>query len=132
MYITRETDYAVRISVCLAQNKTRIGASRLSELNGIPSRFTLKILRKLCEARIVKSYMGAKGGYELARAAGEISLLEIIETVEGTYCFSRCLSPGHSCPGNRESCSCKPQRVYDGITKMVRDELAGQTLDKLI
>ncbi len=138
MYITRETDYAVRISTYLARSETRAGASKLSEQNGIPSRFTLKILRKLMEGGVVKSYMGAKGGYELARPASDISLLEIIELVEGTYCFSRCLNPEHRCSNPEHSCSnhsdgccCKPHMVYEKVTKMVREELKEQTLDKL-
>lgn len=131
MYITRETDYAVRISTCLAAQKTRIGASKLSELNDIPSRFTLKILRKLMEGGIVKSYMGAKGGYELAKPASEITLLQIIETVEGTYCFSRCLHPDHSCSNHKERCACKPHKVYTDITNKVRKMLSEQTLDML-
>ena len=60
-------------------------------------RFTLKIMRKLVSAGIVCSFKGAHGGYILARPAGEITLRQVIEAVEGPYRFSRCLDSEYDC-----------------------------------
>lgn len=126
MYITLESDYAVRIVDCLAVQTDRLGAGAIAELTGVTPRFTLKILHKLVSAQIVRSYKGAKGGYELARPAEEITLREVIETVEGAYAFSRCLSSNHSCKCDSASCrrgSCRFQKVYDEISETVRKKL---------
>ncbi len=85
MHITLESDYAVRIVYCLAQNGGRMEAAAIAEQTGVTLRFSLKILRKLVAGELVKSYKGAGGGYELAKDPKEISLYEVIEQVEGPY-----------------------------------------------
>ena len=87
MHITLESDYADRIVACLASENKRIDAKTISQKNNVSLRFALKILRKLVESGIVKSYKGTQGGYELAKSPSEISLCDVIETVEGTYHF---------------------------------------------
>ena len=67
MHITLESDYAVRIVYCLAQNGGRMEAAAIAEQTGVTLRFSLKILRKLVAGELVKSYKGAGGGYELAK-----------------------------------------------------------------
>lgn len=133
MHITLESDYAVRIVDCLATQTERLGAGAIADMTGVTPRFTLKILHKLVSAQIVRSYKGAKGGYELARRAGDITLREVIETVEGPYTFSRCLDPNHTCKCESVSCrrgSCRFQRVYDEISETVRQRLEQTTFER--
>ena len=85
MHITLEADYAIRIVQVLAQSQKRLDAKTISEMTGVTLRFSLKILRKLVAAGIVKSFKGTQGGYEIGRALDEISLGEVIETIEGSY-----------------------------------------------
>lgn len=85
MHITLEADYAVRIVHALAQSGKRLDAKTISEMTGVTLRFSLKILRKLVAAGIVKSFKGTQGGYEIGKPAEEISLGEVIETIEGRY-----------------------------------------------
>lgn len=130
MHITLESDYAVRIVDCIAGETHRIDAQRIAERTGVTQRFSLKILRKLVAANIIRSYKGAKGGYELARPASEITLKEVIETVEGRYTFSRCLTPEHVCHCDTMSCrqgSCRFQKIYDEISEEVRTRLSQVT-----
>ena len=61
MFITLETDYAVRIVYCLARSGKRTGASEISESTGVTLRFALKILHKLVANGIVRSFKGAEG-----------------------------------------------------------------------
>ena len=81
MHITRETDYAIRIVYCLANTQGRKDAGTISEEMGVTLRFSLKILHKLVKCGIVKSYKGAKGGYELSRPASEINLKQVISNI---------------------------------------------------
>ncbi|MFQ8600580.1 MAG: RrF2 family transcriptional regulator [Oscillospiraceae bacterium] len=83
MHITLESDYAIRIVHCLCKNGKRMDARTISESTGVTLRFSLKILRKLVSSKIIRSFKGSQGGYEIARNPGEISLREVIEVVEG-------------------------------------------------
>lgn len=141
MHITLETDYAIRIVDLLVKAKKnpdpakhRIDAGTISESTFVPVRFSLKILRKLVAGGIVKSYKGASGGYELVKQPSELSLYDIVELVEGTYRFSRCLDKGYSCTCNtmRDELPCTYQRVFGEVTEKVCALLREQTFDKLI
>ncbi|MEG2203818.1 MAG: Rrf2 family transcriptional regulator, partial [Oscillospiraceae bacterium] len=130
MHITLESDYAVRIVDALACCGKRMDAKTIADQTGVTLRFSLKILHKLVACGIVRSYKGAKGGYELARPAAEISLRDVIETVEGLYTFSRCLNPEHVCKCDAAVCrsgSCRFQKAYDEISEIVREKLNQMT-----
>ena len=133
MHITLESDYAIRIMIFMAQQNHRVDAKTISESTEVTLRFSLKILRKLAANGIVRSFKGTQGGYELARPASEITLREIVETVEGTYYLSRCLNPECGC--NRQepsSVPCKTQKVFCEISGMVQEKLAAVSLQQLI
>ncbi len=121
MHITLESDYAVRIVHALTVANARMDARTIAEETGVSMRFSLKILRKLVQSDIVRSYKGTHGGYQLNRDPQDISLGDVIGAVEGVYSFSRCLSPGFECNCNEKGCSF--QKIYDEISEMVRDKL---------
>lgn len=75
---------------------------------------------------MVRSFKGTRGGYELSRPASEITLRDVIETVEGPYVLSRCLTPDYTC-----SCppDCRFQRTYDEISEIVRNKLSEVTFE---
>ncbi len=132
MHITLEADYAVRIMqvLCKAGN-VRIDAREISKRAFVTQSFTLKILRKLAAAELVRSFKGTRGGYIAARAPQDITLLEVIEAIEGTYHFSRCLQQDHVCTmGTSGICSC--QRVFEKITDSVRMQLKNNTFKDLM
>src|SRR5262249_1491378 len=54
-----------------------------AQAHGIPERFLLKLLKPLVSAGILQSVRGPGGGYRLARPASKITLLEVIEAVDG-------------------------------------------------
>ena len=58
-------------------------AHLIAQARGIPERFLLKVLKPLVSARVLHSVKGPNGGYRLARPAKDISMLEIIEAVDG-------------------------------------------------
>lgn len=125
MVMTLEADYAVRIVEYLTRNPGRWDAGTISEKMQVPQRFCLKILRGLVRDGLVCSFKGARGGYSLSRPAGEISLLQVIESVEGTYMLSRCQKEEYSC--GREHC--RLHNIYEKVSGMVRRELGSYTFD---
>ena len=125
MVMTLEADYAVRIVEYLTKHPGRWDAKTISEQMQVPMRFCLKILRGLVGAGMVCSFKGSKGGYSLARPAGEITLLQVIESVEGPYMLSRCQKDEYSC--GREHC--RLHSIYEKVTETVRGELGAYTFD---
>ena len=120
MRFTMETDYAIRIVHCLAKAGKRMDAKTIAEQSGVTLRFSLKILRKLVAAGIIKSFKGTQGGYEIGRHLDEISLYDVIRTVEGEYHLSRCQDADYDC-GRRSPC--KFRKIFCEISKEVQEKL---------
>lgn len=127
MRITQEADYAVRIIDCIARSAGRMDARSISETTGVTLRFTLKILHKLVQHRIVRSFQGVQGGYELARPPEQINMREVIEAVDGPIWISRCLSDEPSCSLLENTQLCYYHSVFAEISKTIRDRLESVT-----
>ena len=100
--ITHEADYAIRVTYCLALAGGKQCAKDVAESAGVTLRFALKILRKLTQSGITKSYKGVAGGYELNRQPSEISLGEIIECIDGPIAINHCLANEFQCTRARQ------------------------------
>jgi Rrf2 family protein len=85
MRISAKADYAVRaaLELAAAPEGEPIKGEKLAEAQEIPLQFLEHILLELKHARLVKARRGAKGGYWLARPAGEITVADVIRAVEG-------------------------------------------------
>ena len=85
MKLSHAVRYALQALVYMA-NETDgqlVASHVVAEAKGIPELFLLKVLKMLVSARILQSLKGPSGGYRLARPANEISMLEILEAVDG-------------------------------------------------
>lgn len=132
MRITHEADYAIRIMYCLAEHGSKISAKQIADESGVPIRFALKILRRLTQAGLTASYKGVSGGYELARPAGQISLGEIIEEIDGPIEINHCLSNEFDCNRVAQKKECTFHRVFDTINRDIRTKLYELSLEQLI
>jgi len=103
MNLTQATDYAFRAVLYLAKKGKGevVEAQEIAGQENIPLRFLLKILRQLGQAGIVKSYRGVGGGFSLARAPEDITLLDVVEAVEGPVKINRCLIDPKYCTSQR-------------------------------
>lgn len=122
MHITLETDYAVRIVDCLARNGGRMGAKSIAEQACVTLRFSLKILRKLVASGIVRSFKGAQGGYEIARPLDEISVGDILSTIEGPFTLNRCLYRDFECTFTGDK-NCPYHEAFARISRQVQEQL---------
>ncbi|MEF9852719.1 MAG: Rrf2 family transcriptional regulator [Hydrogenoanaerobacterium sp.] len=122
MQITLEADYAIRIVHCLSCRNTRTDAKVVSEITGVTLRFSLKILRKLVAAGIIISYKGTHGGYEIVKPIENITLYDVISTIEGPLNISRCVSPEFICTRNKNG-QCQFQRVFMELTEDIKKKL---------
>lgn len=131
MHITQESDYAVRIVYCLAGASGRMDAKTICVSAGVTLRFSLKILGKLVQSEIVKSYKGAKGGYELARSPENINLKQVIEAIEGSYSLVKCIDSEFACDQNLQGL-CKFKHEFTRITQQTNQELEKVTFDQFL
>jgi Rrf2 family protein len=98
MQITRQADYAVRAVLHLARSgDTRTATSVIAEQQKIPPSFLAKIISQLSIAGLLHTSRGARGGVTLARQAGEITLLEVIEAIDGPIQLNECVGDTSTC-----------------------------------
>ena len=135
MRITHEADYAIRVACCLASVKdanSKLSAKQISEMTGVTLRFALKILRKMIQGDLIKSFKGVSGGYTLNRTPAEISFGEIIECIDGTIAINHCLTGEFDCTRVKHKCDCDFRRVFVSVNQRLREELYKITLDQFI
>jgi Rrf2 family protein len=99
MQITRQADYAVRavLYLCERGETTRVSTSEIGRAQHIPVTFLAKIVAQLSAAGILHSTRGAHGGVSLGRPAQEISLLDIVETIDGPMLLNECVADPSVC-----------------------------------
>lgn len=97
--LTKRGDYAVRAMIALARGADGglLSARRISDAMEIPVRFLPQVLTDLQRAGLVEAAPGRAGGYRLSRDAGTISLLQVIEAVEGDSRRQSCVLRGGPC-----------------------------------
>jgi len=110
MQITRQADYAVRAVLYLAQlgSDQRAATSQIAQEQRIPPSFLAKIVSQLSVAGILQTSRGARGGVFLARVPKEISILEVVEAIDGPILLNECVADnGGSCPFG-DTCPMQP------------------------
>ena len=134
MRFALETDYAVRIIAVLADNAQAenklMGAATIGEATCIPKPTALKVLRQLKDSGFIHSSIGVNGGYRLARQPNDITLMQVIEAMEGKLEISRCLSDNYECSRTgKNHTSCKFHCLFDNINQKLVTELSCITFE---
>jgi Rrf2 family protein len=126
---SRAVAYAVQATVQLADNPSDrpIPCSRLAAEGDMPERFLLQILRSLVNHGILHSTRGVDGGYMMNRGSHEVSLLDVIEAVEGPLTPSLPHSGGLSPASQR-----KLQQALNEVTAAARKKLMAVTIAELL
>ena len=108
MQITRQADYAVRAVLHLARNgDQRIATNMIAEEQHIPPSFLAKIVSQLSIAGLLHTSRGARGGVTLARDPKDISLLEVVEAIDGPIQLNECVGENSTCSFD-DSCPLRP------------------------
>lgn len=99
MQITRQADYAVRAVLYLARlgPEQRAATSQIAQEQQIPPSFLAKIVSQLSVAGLLQTSRGARGGVSLARSPEQISLLEVVEAIDGPILLNECVSGNGAC-----------------------------------
>ncbi len=98
--VTRRADYAVRLLLGLARHPqgSRLPARQISREMLIPLPMLYALLKPLAQAGLIRTYPGSQGGIALARPLHEISLWDIVTTVERAPVVSPCVEDFDFCP----------------------------------
>lgn len=96
--LTRRTDLALRALQTLAADEGLRKGSQLSQSLGTTAGFLVQVLAPLVRAGWVRSEPGPRGGYRATSAATDVSVLQLIEAVEGPVRDDRCVLRDQSCP----------------------------------
>jgi len=123
---TRRTDYAIRALVFIENSDTApVKANTIGEAMGIPTGFLQQVLRELLGAGLVTSRSGPAGGFALARPADQVSVLQIVEAMEGPLRTSECALRGGPCHWDDV---CALHRVWSAARGALCEQLDEATL----
>jgi Rrf2 family protein len=131
MELTRKGEYAIRGIVYLA-GKPLDKVCLLSDIAAavdVPPTFLAKIFQQFSKIGLVKSFRGTGGGFMLGRSPENITLLEVVEAVEGAIMPNRCVAKPTDCD---RSSSCTVHPVWKRVQDEVCNVLKGITLKDLV
>jgi Rrf2 family protein len=130
--LSSEGRYALRALVYLARDTDReelVTANRISAEAHVPPRLLARILARLSGAGLIASEQGRGGGSRLARPAGEITLKEAVEAVEGPFGVTRCIMADRACG---QGVPCALHEAWEEGQRAILDYLANQTLEDFL
>lgn len=126
MDISRKTDYALRMLTMLVKSDGGLLSVRVAaEQNDIPYSFARSIQHGLVQAGIVQSLRGVHGGMRLAVDPEKVTVLQIVEAVQGPLYMSACAGGDLDCP-RKAGCCYHP--IWSGVHALVTDYLGSVTL----
>lgn len=128
--ISRRTDYAARLVLHLAclPEGTQVSIRQIADQRLLPVAFVRRLVAELVSAGILRTTRGANGGVSLARPASAISLLELVQTMEGGIVLNHCVDEPKACP---LSAFCPVQNAWTGATRALEENLASVRFDAL-
>jgi len=109
MQITRQADYAIRAVLYISKlgHNQRAATSQIAQEQHIPPSFLAKIISQLSIAGLLQTSRGARGGVTLARQAEDITLLDVVESIDGPIALNECVNDESACSFG-EDCPLRP------------------------
>jgi FeS assembly SUF system regulator len=128
--LSKVADYGIVLMTHLARHPGRQQATpEIAAATAVPQPMAGKILKALARAELLASHRGARGGYGLARGAGEITVAEIIEALDGPIALTECIEAGP------RECYIEPlcpaRTNWQRINRVIREALDGITLAEM-
>lgn len=122
-HISRGVEYALHCMLYLGESSDPGGPSvrELAEFQGVPEAFVGKLFTRLEKSGLVRSSLGVRGGYELARPAERITVLEVVEAVDGRRPLFQCTEVRRNCVLFGESPPVEVTRGVCGIHRVMQE-----------
>lgn len=130
MRLTTKGRYAVTAMLDLALNAKQapVSLADISERQGISLSYLEQLFAKLRRNDLVSSVRGPGGGYQLARGAAEIQIVQVIDAVDESVDATRCKGKG-DCQGGE---TCLTHYLWCGLSEQIHDFLSGISLADLV
>ena len=129
--LNRMTDYAILVLGVLAHRRGKIlTTAQLAELTGLNQPTVAKVAKTLVVANMLDTQRGVHGGYRLARQASIISLVQIVEAMEGPIVLNDCVD-GAQQPSVANNC-CFVSQNWNRVNLAIRNALDDVSLEDLI
>jgi Rrf2 family protein len=118
--LTKKADYGLIALKYLAEHpeKPALSAKEVADAYGIPAQLLAKILQQLTRSGLLRSHAGMNGGYALARDARQISVYEVIHTIDGPFFIT-------SCSKGKSGCELTPSCTVKEPLARVNETIAG-------
>ena len=131
MLYSNPCEYAIRAMTELAQQPegTWVSVAAIVEATDLPKAYLGKILKELVREDLLHSIRGPGGGYRLARAAAEISLLDVKHAIDGERDLKRCAVGLDPCS---DETPCPLHTEFKQLREMIREYLASTTLASIV
>lgn len=131
MRFTKAEDYGLYGVIYLAEqeNGRIVPLSEISKTQNVPEKFLAKIFQSLSKAGLVKSHRGVKGGFTLAKSAEEITIRELVETIQGPYFLSKCIHDEKEC---EKSSNCPVRHLLSLTLKCILEQFENYTLADML
>jgi Rrf2 family iron-sulfur cluster assembly transcriptional regulator len=123
--------YGIQAMMCIAKNSSNeenLELSKIAEEYDIPKHFLSKILQQLVKGKLLNSTKGPSGGYKLTRHPDEITLIEIVEIIDGLDVFYECGIGFKKCD---DEDPCPFHNDYKKVRNKVKDLFESKTLGEL-
>lgn len=122
--------------LALVPSEQALPAAKLAEFHGVPAAYLAKHLQALSSAGIVEAVPGRRGGYRLARPATEITVLDVVDAVEGSEPVFRCTEIRQrgpaALPASEYRSACTITAAMRRAEAAYRAELRAQTVHGLV
>lgn len=136
---SRACEYAIKIMIYIASNERigkRTGLKEVTEAIGSPEAFTAKILQQLVRAKLLESFKGPMGGFELMKNK-EVRLVDIVTIIDGNKLIEECVlglescSSRNPCPVHDKFSTIRNQLKETLLSTDLRDESLTNDPEKL-
>jgi Rrf2 family protein len=129
--LTRRADYAIRAVIALAREAPgeALSGPRIAARTGVPTRFLPQVMGDLVRAGLVDATIGRAGGYRLAGDPASLSMLDIIEAVEGDARARTCVLRGGAC---RREDACDVHEVFASAQDALLGRLRATTVQDIV
>ena len=135
MKLSAGVEWSVHCCVVLSQAKAPVPSARLAELHGVSKTYLAKHLQSLARAGIVRPSEGRDGGYVLTRAPEEVTVLQVVQAVEGDEPAFRCTEIRQqgvlAAPAEECLAPCGIAKVMAAAENAWRDSLSRTTIADL-
>ena len=130
MIYSRSAEYAIRAFVFLAQVPSGKYAmvKQIAEESDIPAHFLAKILQQLARQGFLRSSKGPTGGFSLRYPANDITLLQIVDSIDGLADYQRCIGGMNEC---NDQMRCGMHDSWKALRGRIIEYLEGTTVEDL-